>query len=67
MILQGKQVRLRATERDDLPLAVQYLNDPEVLMWFGQPAPLPLGMGGNSGNVGIFSQEPIAAIGQNGR
>ncbi|MCA9870557.1 MAG: GNAT family N-acetyltransferase [Anaerolineae bacterium] len=40
MILQGKRVRLRATERDDLPLAVQYLNDPEVLMWFGQPAPL---------------------------
>jgi len=40
MILQGKQVRLRAIERDDLPLAVQFLNDPDVLMWFGKLAPL---------------------------
>ena len=40
MILQGKQVRLRAVERADLPLAVQFLNDPDVLLWFGKLAPL---------------------------
>ena len=40
MILQGKQVRLRAVERDDLLLAVQFLNDPDVLLWFGKLAPL---------------------------
>ncbi|HRX03961.1 MAG TPA: GNAT family protein [Anaerolineae bacterium] len=42
MILQGHQVRLRAIERDDLPLAVQYLNDPDVLTYFGQLAPFTL-------------------------
>jgi RimJ/RimL family protein N-acetyltransferase len=40
MILQGKLVRLRAVERADLPLAVQYLHDPDVLMYFGDPSPL---------------------------
>ncbi len=42
MILQGNQVRLRAIERDDLPLAAKYLNDPDVLMYFGKLAPLSL-------------------------
>lgn len=35
-------MRLRATERSDLPLAVQYLNDPAVLMYFGLPAPFSI-------------------------
>lgn len=42
MILQGQQVRLRAIERSDLPLAVQYLNDGDVLQYFGQPGPLSM-------------------------
>lgn len=33
-------MRLRAVERDDLPLAVVYLNDPEVLVWFGPLTPM---------------------------
>lgn len=57
MIL-GKRIRLRAVEREDLPLFVEWLNDPEVieglifiqplslkeeLLWFEKLADRPLG------------------------
>lgn len=41
-MLQGKLVRLRAVEQDDLPLARAYLQDPEVLAYFGSYAPMSL-------------------------
>ncbi|MCD6291271.1 MAG: GNAT family N-acetyltransferase [Anaerolineae bacterium] len=34
-MIQGEKVRLRAIEREDLPRYVRWLNDPEVMRYFG--------------------------------
>ncbi len=39
-MLQGKRVVLRAVEPEHLPNYVRWLNDPEVLAWFGFYRPL---------------------------
>lgn len=39
-MLQGKLVTLRALEREDLPLARAYLQDPDVLAYFGFYVPM---------------------------
>jgi diamine N-acetyltransferase len=41
-MIQGEQVVLRAIEREDLPRFVQWLNDPDVLAYFGRAIPLSL-------------------------
>lgn len=41
-MLQGKRVILRAVRRDDLPHYVQWLQDAEVLMYFGPYRPFNL-------------------------
>ncbi len=41
-MIRGKKVRLRAIEREDLPRYIVWLNDPEVMEYFGlyQPSSL---------------------------
>jgi diamine N-acetyltransferase len=41
-LIQGERVVLRAVEREDLPRFVQWLNDVDVLEYFGQAIPLSL-------------------------
>jgi diamine N-acetyltransferase len=41
-MIVGKRIVLRAIERDDLPDYVQWLNDPNVLYFFGRNLPLSL-------------------------
>lgn len=41
-MIYGKRIRLRHTERDDLPLFVAWLNDPEVTRGLGMFLPLSL-------------------------
>lgn len=41
-MIRGERVVLRAIEREDLPNYVQWFNDPVVLEYFGQYAPLSL-------------------------
>jgi len=41
-MLRGERVVLRAIERDDLPRYVRWLNDPDVLEYFGSYRPLSL-------------------------
>jgi RimJ/RimL family protein N-acetyltransferase len=36
-MITGKKVRLRAVERDDLPKICQWLNDEEVMYYWGDP------------------------------
>jgi RimJ/RimL family protein N-acetyltransferase len=41
-MLQGERVRLRPIERDDLPNYVVWINDPDVLAYFGTYLPMNL-------------------------
>jgi diamine N-acetyltransferase len=41
-VIRGDRVVLRATERDDLPRYVRWLNDPAVLEFFGPYVPFSL-------------------------
>jgi diamine N-acetyltransferase len=41
-MIRGKRAILRAIERQDLPNYVEWLNDPEVLEYFGRYKPLSL-------------------------
>ena len=41
-MLQGKLVRLRPIEREDLPRYIQWVNDPEILAYFGTYLPYNL-------------------------
>ncbi len=41
-MIQGERVMLRANEHEDLPNYVRWLNDPEVLEYFGNLFPLSL-------------------------
>ncbi len=41
-MIHGERVVLRAIEREDLPRYVEWLNDPEILRYFGNYAPLAL-------------------------
>jgi len=38
-MLQGKLVRLRANEREDLPNYLRWVNDPDILLYFGTYLP----------------------------
>lgn len=41
VLFSGKRVNLRAIEEEDLPLAVEYLNDPEIIMNADDDPPMP--------------------------
>lgn len=41
-MLDGERVRLRAVEEGDLPLFVEWLNDPEVSQWLSRAMPLSM-------------------------
>jgi UDP-4-amino-4,6-dideoxy-N-acetyl-beta-L-altrosamine N-acetyltransferase len=41
-MIHGDRIILRAIDRQDLPDYVRWLNDPKVLEYFGNPAPLSL-------------------------
>jgi RimJ/RimL family protein N-acetyltransferase len=41
-MIKGERVVLRAIEREDLPRYVQWLNDPQVLEYFGHYGPMSL-------------------------
>ncbi len=41
-MLTGKKVRLRAYRREDLPLALEYINEPEVKAYLKIGIPLPM-------------------------
>jgi diamine N-acetyltransferase len=41
-VIYGETIVLRAIEREDLPAYVTWLNDPQVLEYFGQMVPLSL-------------------------
>ena len=41
-MIEGRLVELRAVEREDLPRYVNWLNDPEVIHYFGRLGPMSL-------------------------
>jgi len=41
-MIKGNLVELRAIERENLPAYVEWLNDPEVMMYFGPMEPMSL-------------------------
>lgn len=41
-MIHGERIVLRAVEREDLPNYVQWLNDPQVVEFFGQQVPLSM-------------------------